>query len=98
MVDVFSTAPARLFGLFPRKGTIAVGSDAELVLFDPADKETLSASSHSMRVDYSLYEGMEVTGRVNSVVSRGRLVVDDGRYVGRPGDGGYLARGTSGHA
>lgn len=96
MVEIYSTAPARLFGLFPRKGTIAVGSDADLVLFDPAGKDTLSASTHSMRVDYSLYEGMEVTGRVRSVVSRGRLVVDEGRYIGAPGQGQFLHRGPSG--
>lgn len=96
MVEVYSTAPARLFGLFPRKGTIAVGSDADLVLFDALQSETLSASSHKMRVDYSLYEGMEVKGRVRSVVSRGRLIVDEGRYVGNPGDGIFLQRGSSG--
>lgn len=98
MVEVFSTAPARLFGLFPRKGTIAVGSDADLVLFDPAAEQTISARTHHMNVDYSLYEGRRVTGVVRSVTSRGVLVVDAGRYVGRVGHGRYLHRGPSGHA
>lgn len=96
MVGICSTAPARLSGLFPRKGTIAVGSDADLVLSDPAEKETLSTATHSMRVDDSLYEGMEVTGRVRSVVPQGRLVVDEGRSVRAPGQGQVLHRGPSG--
>ena len=96
MVEIFSTAPARLFGLFPRKGTIAVGSDADLVLFDPAEAHTLGAATHHMNVDYSLYEGRTVTGAVRSVVSHGEIVVDHGRYVGRPGAGQFLHRGPSG--
>lgn len=96
MVDAFSSAPARLFGLFPRKGTIAVGSDADLVLFDPTARQRLSAESHHMNVDYSLYEGMEVAGVVRSVVSRGQLVVKEGRYVGAAGHGQYQRRGPSG--
>ncbi len=98
MVEVFSTAPARLFGMFPSKGTIAVGSDADLVLFDPVAQQTLSAQTHHMNIDYSLYEGMEVTGAVHSVISRGRRIVDEGRYVGPSGHGRFLHRGPSGHA
>lgn len=96
MVEIFSTAPARLFGLFPRKGTIAVGSDADLVLFDPQARQVLSAETHHMNVDYSLYEGREATGAVSAVVSRGRVVVDAGRHVGPAGHGQYVPRGTSG--
>lgn len=96
LVEVFAAAPARLFGLYPRKGTIAVGSDADLVLFDPTEQHTLSASTHHMAVDYSLYEGQEVTGRVRTVVSRGEVVIDAHRYVGAPGHGRYLERGPSG--
>lgn len=98
MVDLFSTTPARLFGLFPQKGTIAIGSDADFVLFDPAKVDTLSAATHHMNVDYNLYEGMEVTGQVRSVVLRGRLTVDNGVYVGRAGDGCFLRRGPSGRS
>lgn len=98
MVELFATAPARLFGLFPRKGTIAVGSDADLVLFDPAAVHTLSAATHHMNVDYSLYEGRNVTGRVRSVVARGEIIVESGRYVGRTGSGRFLHRGPSGRA
>ena len=98
MVEVFATAPARLFGLFPRKGTIAVGSDADLVVFDPRQQQVLSASSHHMNIDYSLYEGMSVTGAVRTVILRGRLVIDEGRYVGRAGQGDFLARGPSGQS
>lgn len=98
MVEVFSTAPARLFGMFPRKGTIAVGSDADLVLFDPVAQQTLSAQTHHMNIDYSMYEGMEVTGAVHSVISRGRRIIDDGRYTGPSGHGRFLHRGPSGHA
>jgi dihydropyrimidinase len=96
MVEVFSAAPARLFGLFPRKGTIAVGSDADLVLFDPQREQTISASTHHMNVDFSLYEGRRVSGVVTHVFSRGSTVVEDGDLVGRPGHGQYLRRGPSG--
>lgn len=98
LVEVFAAAPARLFGLYPRKGTIAVGSDADLVLFDPAERHTLSAATHHMAVDYSLYEGQEVTGRVRTVVSRGEVVIDAHQYVGTPGHGRFLERGPSGRA
>jgi dihydropyrimidinase len=96
LVEVFSAAPARLFGLYPRKGTVAVGSDADLVLFDPAGQHTISATTHHMNVDYSLYEGRKVTGVVRTVVSRGQVVADARRYVGHPGHGRFLVRGPSG--
>jgi dihydropyrimidinase len=91
-VDVCSTTPAKMFGLHPRKGTIAPGADADLVVFDPHGRRVLSAATHHMNVDHSVYEGREVTGRVCQVLLRGRLVVDDDRYLGRPGDGRYLKR------
>lgn len=91
-VDVCATAPARLFGLYPRKGTIEVGSDADLVVFDPRRRHTLSAASHHMRTDYSVYEGFEVTGKVESVLLRGEVIVADDTYQGRAGDGDYLSR------
>jgi dihydropyrimidinase len=94
MVQIFSTAPAQLFGLFPRKGTIAAGSDADIVIFDPEDESVITAGSHHMNVDYNLYEGMRVKGVPEVVLSNGKVVVDHGQYTGTPGDGRFLKRAT----
>lgn len=91
-VELTSTAAAKLFGLFPRKGTIAVGSDADIVIFDPNQEMTISSATHHMNVDYSAYEGMKVMGVTNTVLSRGRVVIEDGEYKGNPGDGEFLRR------
>jgi dihydropyrimidinase len=91
-VEITSTSAARIFGLFPKKGTIAVGSDADIVIFDPEKKMTISAKTHHMNVDYNCYEGMEVTGVTETVLSRGKVVIENGQYVGKPGDGKYLKR------
>ena len=93
-VQLVSTAPAKLFGLYPRKGTIAAGSDADLVIFDPNRKHTISAKTHHMRVDYSMFEGIEVTGMPDVVLSRGRVVVEGDKFVGRAGAGEFLKRST----
>jgi dihydropyrimidinase len=93
-VQLVSTAPAKLFGLYPRKGTIAVGSDADIVVFDPAREEVISAKTHHMRVDYSMFEGIRVTGVPRTVLSRGRVIVDRGQFTGRPGSGQFLKRQT----
>src|SRR5216684_928990 len=93
-VEIVSTAPAKLFGLYPRKGTIAVGSDADLVIFDPNQEETISAKTHHMRVDYSMFEGIRIKGVPRTVLSRGRTVIDSGKFVGRPGSGQFLRRQT----
>jgi dihydropyrimidinase len=93
-VELTSTSAAKLFGLFPRKGTIAVGSDADIVIFDPNEEMTISAASHHMNVDYSAYEGMTVKGVTKTVLSRGRVVIEEGKYIGKPGDGQFLRRGT----
>jgi dihydropyrimidinase len=93
-VEVVSTTPARLFGLFPRKGTIAVGSDADIVLFDPNAQDVISAKTHHMRVDYSMFEGIAVTGIPKTVFSRGKAVVASGKFVGRSGSGQFLRRQT----
>jgi len=91
-VDVTATAPARLFGLYPRKGVLAPGSDADIVLWDPRARRTISARTHHMRVDYSLFEGQTATGAPIGVWVRGMQVVDENRFVGRSGFGQYLSR------
>jgi dihydropyrimidinase len=93
-VELVSTAPAKLFGLYPRKGTIAVGGDADLVIFDPKRKHTISAKTHHMRVDYSMFEGIQVTGMPDIVLSRGKVVVDGDKFLGRAGQGEFLKRAT----
>ena len=97
-VDVISTAPAKLFGMYPRKGSISVGADADLVIYDPAKEHTISASTHHMDVDYSCYEGREVTGESRTVLSRGTVVVRDREWVGRKGHGRFLKRSTADYA
>src|SRR5579884_2311748 len=96
MVDLLATQPARLFGLYPRKGTVAVGSDADLVIFDPGRRETISASTHHSRCDYSLYEGTEVVGAPEHVLLRGSVLVEDGELVGTPGTGRFVRRARFG--
>jgi len=93
-VQLVSTTPAKLFGLYPRKGTIAVGSDADLVLFDPNHEELISAKTHHMRVDYSMFEGIKIKGAPKTVFCRGRAVIDSGKFVGRAGAGQFLRRQT----
>jgi len=97
-VQLTATTPAKLFGLFPKKGTIAVGSDADIVLFDPNEQWTIRAAAHHSRVDYSLFEGRSVTGRVKKVFLRGGLIVEGDRWLGREGGGNYVPRGQAGRA
>lgn len=92
LVEMVSTNPAKLFGLYPRKGTLAVGSDADVVVFDPKRRRRLSAADHHSRVDYSLYEGREVTGAPEVVIAGGRVVVRDGEPVADHGRGRFVAR------
>ncbi|MEU3275043.1 dihydropyrimidinase [Saccharomonospora sp. NPDC006951] len=94
-VETCATTPARMFGLFPRKGIIAPGSDADIVIYDPSARQTISAQTHHMAVDYSAYEGMTITGAVSTVLSRGTVVVDRGDYLGRSGHGAFLSRDLS---
>ena len=94
-VEVNATTPARMFGLYPKKGVLAPGSDADIVIYDPAATQTISAATHHMNVDYSAYEGTKVTGRVDTVLSRGKVVIEAGRYVGDKGHGRYLPRKTN---
>ena len=98
-VELTSTAAAKTFGLFPKKGTIAVGSDADIVIFDPNRTETISVNNtctHHMNVDYNTYEGFEVTGFTETVLSRGKIIIDNCEYVGKKGDGHFLKRGLYG--
>ncbi|MES9685199.1 dihydropyrimidinase [Gottfriedia acidiceleris] len=91
-VDISSTRSAKLFGLYPGKGTIAVGSDADLVIFDPNSKRTISSETHHMAVDYNAFEGMEVTGEPVSVLVRGEFVIREKQFIGNAGSGQYLKR------
>lgn len=93
-VELTSTAAAKMFGLFPKKGTIAVGSDADIVIFDPNKEQTLGVATHHMNVDYSAYEGKTIKGVVETVLSRGKVVIENGEFKGRSGDGQFLKRGT----
>ncbi|WP_151089287.1 dihydropyrimidinase [Hymenobacter baengnokdamensis] len=94
-VEVTSTNAAKIFGMFPRKGTISIGADADLVIFDPAKKHTISAAMHHMNCDYSAYEGWELTGKVDAVLLRGKVAIDRGETkVGR-GYGQFIRRGKT---
>src|SRR5271169_567574 len=91
-VQLVASAPAKLFGLYPRKGAIAIGSDADLVVFDTSAEQVISASTHHMRVDYSMFEGIRVKGMPKSVLSRGRTIVENGKFVGKAGSGEFIRR------
>jgi dihydropyrimidinase len=91
-VNAASTEAAKIFGLFPRKGTLRVGSDGDLVVFDPNYRGTISAKTHAMNVDYSAFEGWEFKGRPEFVAVRGQAVVRDAKFVGKFGHGRFLAR------
>lgn len=93
-IEIACAAPARMFGLAPHKGTIAPGADADIVVYDPHARQTLSASTHHMNVDYSAYEGKQITGQVETVLSRGETVIDRRKFTGRAGHGRYVPRTT----
>jgi dihydropyrimidinase len=93
-VELTSTAAAKMFGLFPKKGTIAVGSDADIVIFDSEKEQTLSVKTQHMNCDYNAYEGEKIKGVVETVLSRGNVVVDNGEFKGKAGNGQFLKRGT----
>jgi dihydropyrimidinase len=95
-VELVATAPAKLFGLYPRKGTIAPGSDADIVVFEADTERVLSASSHHLNVVYSCYEGRSVRGVPELVMQRGNILVDHGKFLGQPGQGEFLTRSRSG--
>lgn len=93
-VEITSTAPAKIFGLYPRKGSMGVGADADLVVWDPEKRHRLSRETLHMRVDYTPYEGREVVGFPSVVLQRGRVICEDGKFLGKPGQGQFLRRGT----
>ena len=95
-VELTATTPAKLFGLYPRKGTIAVGSDADVVIFDPQRKHTISSANHHMRVDYSMFEGITVTGMPDVVIARGNVLVENNEFRGKAGAGNFIKRATYG--
>jgi dihydropyrimidinase len=97
-VEITSTAPARIFGMYPQKGEIAPGSDADIVIWDPKTIYTISSKTHHMRVDYSMFEGYEVKGNARTVISRGEVIVDGGQFLGKKGRGNYLRRQARGGA
>ncbi|HSM00993.1 MAG TPA: dihydropyrimidinase [Acidimicrobiia bacterium] len=94
-VEVTATTPAKMFGLFPQKGTIAIGTDADIVIFDPKATHTMSVESSHMDVDYNAYEGRKVQGDIDLVMARGKVLISGGEYHGKKGDGRFLKRGTS---
>jgi dihydropyrimidinase len=95
MVDACSTQAAKIFGLYPRKGVIAVGSDADLVVYDPSFEGTFDVADSLSKTDYSGYQGMRRKGRAEVVVLRGRIAARDGVFVGAAGGGRYLGRAPS---
>jgi dihydropyrimidinase len=97
-VEITSTAPARIFGIYPQKGEIAPGSDADIVIWDPTALYTISSKTHHMRVDYSMFEGFQVKGNARTVISRGEVIVDGGEFLGKKGRGNYLRRQARGGA
>ena len=98
MVELLCTNPAKLFGLYPRKGTVAVGCDADLVIFDPEKRTTITAASQMSKSDYNLYEGTEVVGDVDTVLLRGEVIVEGGELVGKPGYGEFVPRARVGES
>jgi len=97
-VELTSTSPAKIFGMYPKKGDIAAGSDADIVLWDPHASHLITAKTHHMRIDYSMFEGYEVKGNARTVLSRGEVIVDAGNFLGKPGRGNYLKRAARGGA
>ncbi|MFE9448593.1 dihydropyrimidinase [Streptomyces sp. NPDC006739] len=93
-IEIACATPARMFGMYPKKGTIAPGADADVVIYDPHAEQEMSAATHHMNVDYSAYEGKRVTGRVETVLSRGELVISEREFTGRAGHGVYTPRST----
>ena len=97
-IELCSTNPAKMFGMYPRKGTIAIGTDADIVIWDPKKEYTISASTHHMCTDYSMFEGRKIKGNAETVISRGEIIVKDNEFLGKPGRGKFIKRDTYGTA
>ncbi len=95
-VELISVMPAKIFGLYPMKGTIAVGSDADIVIWDPEKDYAISAKTHHMSVDYSMYEGRKIKGNIDTIISRGEIIIQNEKFLGKPGRGKYIKRKGSG--
>ncbi len=93
-VELTSATPAKMFGLYPEKGTIAVGSDADIVIWDPEKEYTISAKTHHMAVDYSMFEGKKVKGNIDTVFSRGEMIIRNDKFLGKAGRGNFVKRDT----
>jgi dihydropyrimidinase (EC 3.5.2.2) len=94
-VELTSTTPARMFGMYGQKGVIAPGADADIVIYDPNGHTTISKATHHMNMDHSAWEGFEIDGHVDTVISRGKVVIDKNAYLGAKGDGRFIKRGLS---
>jgi dihydropyrimidinase len=94
-VEVCAATPAKMFGLYPKKGTIAIGSDADIVVWNPDVRTRMSVEVNHMRVDYSAYEGKDVQGKIDMVMARGNVLIENDQYLGSPGDGRFLKRDTN---
>jgi dihydropyrimidinase len=95
LVELFSTGPAQLFGLYPKKGAVAEGSDGDVVIFDPEREVTISAADHHSNVDYNVFEGTTVRGAPEVVLVRGQVVIENDELVADPGHGRFLSRPAS---
>jgi len=97
-VEVTSAAPAKIFGMYPQKGTIAVGSDADIVIWDPNKEHVISAETHHMNVDYSMFEGIKIKGNAETVLSRGEVIIENNKFIGKSGRGVFIKRKAYGSA
>jgi dihydropyrimidinase len=95
-VDVCATTPAKMFGMYPRKGIISPGADADIVIYDPNGHTSIGLdNTHHMNMDYSAYEGYEIEGHVDTVLSKGSVIIDRNEYLGTKGHGSFVKRGLS---
>ena len=92
-VEICSVNPAKMFGLYPQKGAIAPGCDADIVIWNPEAEYNISVETHHMNIDYSMYEGKQIKGNAETVISRGEIIIENKRFIGKSGRGKYIKRG-----